>query len=342
MSRFALWVMVGGLVLALGTAAEATVEPVIVNGDFTLADGEPFNVRIMGETADLLTCTGAATLSANTSLNVIPVGGGHEFKAGTYKLIEAAGGVNGTFTNTSYLVGYVTGDGLTYDAAGGTVTLTLDKNLIPGDGSLDGQTDVSDRIIWNINGFGSGKTFTTGDYNNDGVTDVSDRIVYIMHRYTIASADPLPDVGYEGPSPEFTYDVETGVMTVTPNGHFITDLVVHGVEAEASLLPTGLVFNDRGDISIWEGRNFGGSFQALDQVATGRGDVGSLLARFAPGLRAADFGQVEWAAALASQEPGEGGWAEVTVVPEPATMTMLCLGGMLLLRRRHGKGAVQR
>ena len=134
---------------------------------------------------------GAVTLGANASLEIVPVGGGKEFTCGTYTLIEAAGGLTGTFANVTAPGSYVSvnGNGLTYNPSG-TVTLTLDKNLNPADGNMDGRTDVSDRIIWNTNNFTFNTTWATGDWNNDGQTDVSDRIIWNSHNFTFATACP--------------------------------------------------------------------------------------------------------------------------------------------------------
>jgi len=122
-------------------------------------------------------------------------------------LIATGAGLSGTFTNVTALGAYATvnGNGLTYDYVAGTVTLTLAKALNPADGNLDGQTDVSDRILWNNNNFTFGTTFTTGDWNGDGQTDVSDRIVWNNHNFTFATATPPPQ---NAPSAPATGDLD--------------------------------------------------------------------------------------------------------------------------------------
>ena len=160
--------------------------------DIGAYEGVTLVMDIIGAGVDALVTSGAVALGANASLEFVIAGGGDEFQAGEYTLIDAAGGLTGTFANVTNLGGYVSvnGDGLTYDEGAGTVTLTLDKDLNPADGNLDGQTDVSDRIIWNNNNFTFGTTFATGDWNNDGQTDVSDRIVWNNNNFTFATGAP--------------------------------------------------------------------------------------------------------------------------------------------------------
>jgi len=167
-----------------GTAA------VTVVGDVVLAGGGTLVVDLMDAGTDTLVVSGVVELGPDALLEIVMDGGGREFRNGTYTLIQAAGGLTGTFAHVTGLGAYVAvdGNGLTYDAAAGTVTLTLVKNLNPGDGNLDGRTDVSDRIIWNNNNFTFGTTFKTGDWNNDGKTDVSDRIIWNNSNFTFATS----------------------------------------------------------------------------------------------------------------------------------------------------------
>ena len=175
------------------TNSPSSANPVTVNGDVMLGDGATFAVDAIGAGLDNLAATGDASIGPNASLEIRFCGGGNEFQAGTRLLIEAAG-VSGRFAHVTDLNAYTTGDGLTYDDEAGTVTLTLDLNLNPGDGNLDGATDVSDRIIWNTNNFTAGTTFITGDFNGDGVTDVSDRIIWNTNNFTFATAGAAPIV----------------------------------------------------------------------------------------------------------------------------------------------------
>jgi len=172
-------------------------------GSLELTDGATYAVDVTGAGVDRLGCSGMVIIDPSASLEIVPVGGGNEFQAGTYTLVEAAGGLSGTFTNVTDLNAYVSvnGNGLTHDEAAGTVTLTLDMNLNPGDANLNGATDVLDRIIWNNHNFTEGTTFVTGDWNNDGATDVSDRIIWNSHHFTVATPGPLGTTAVTIPEP---------------------------------------------------------------------------------------------------------------------------------------------
>jgi len=177
----------GSLTNSRNSAADIALE-----GDVTLADGGVLVIDVINGSVDTLVTDGSVTLGADASLEIVIVGGGKEFAGGTYTLIRAGDGLSGTFANVTDLGRYVSvnGNGLAYDPVGGTVTLTLDMALSPGDGNLDGRTDVSDRIIWNNNNFTSGTTFATGDWNNDGRTDVSDRIIWNNNNFAFATPRP--------------------------------------------------------------------------------------------------------------------------------------------------------
>ena len=62
----------------------------------------------------------------------------------------------------------------------------------PGDANLDRVTDVRDFMLWNVNKFTRGTSFTTGDFNGDGTTDVRDFMIWNVHKFTSAPAPPPP------------------------------------------------------------------------------------------------------------------------------------------------------
>jgi len=182
------------------TNSRGSTAAVSVVGDIVVKSGGTFVAEVGGGGADTLISSRAITLQPDLSvapdavLEIIPTRGGSGFQADTYALLTAAGGLTGTFSEVTDLGAYVSvnGNGLSYDYDAGTVTLTLDMDLNPGDGNLDGATDVSDRIIWNDNNFTEGTTWATGDYNGDGATDVADRIIWNNHNFTEATATPAP------------------------------------------------------------------------------------------------------------------------------------------------------
>jgi len=213
------------------------------------------NLRIaVGESVDTVVTAEAAMLGGDDSLEIVVSGGGNAFKAGTYTMLQAGGGLSGTFANVTVPAGYVSvnGNGLTYDYEAGTVTLTLDMDLNPGDGNLDGATDVADRIIWNNHNFTEGTTWATGDYNNDGATDVADRIIWNNHNFTEATAALTPQaldvpmaaalpaaqasVTVPGPQPEQSRLAEQAVQSVLAQVPSTGPTGIH-VFLEASSLP---------------------------------------------------------------------------------------------------------
>ena len=193
------WVRVEGGLL---TNSRGGAGDVTVVGDVVLIDGGTYVAEITGGGADTLITSGQVWIGGyDDSLRIVPVGGDKAFKAGEYTLIDAAGGIAGSFNDVAVLgpndtaAGfgpYVSGDdnGLTYDRDAGALTLTLDMDLHPGDANLDGATDVIDRIYWGTFNFTHGTTFTSGDFNGDGRTDVSDRIVWNNNNFTFATAAP--------------------------------------------------------------------------------------------------------------------------------------------------------
>jgi len=179
------------------TSSPGSVDVSTINGDLKLAESASLEVDAIDAGVDKLEVDNLWFAGSNGLK--IAISGRSRFRAGTYTLISASSAVSGAFSHVTDLNAYVSrgpgGDGLIY--GGGRVTLTLDMDLHPGDGNLDGATDVSDRIIWNENNFTEGTTFQTGDYNGDGATDVSDRILWNQYNFTEATTQgtlaPVPE-----------------------------------------------------------------------------------------------------------------------------------------------------
>jgi hypothetical protein len=78
----------------------------------------------------------------------------------------------------------VSGDGLTYETD--RVTLTILRDLHPGDADLDAQTNVLDFNVWNAHKFGGDADWTTGDFNGDRKVDVLDFNEWNAAKFTSA------------------------------------------------------------------------------------------------------------------------------------------------------------
>jgi len=178
--------IIGGVL----TNSPGSAAAVTIGADVVLGDGATFLADAIGAGIDTLVSDGTVAIGTDASLEIAVSGGGNLFQAGTYTVIDADDGLSGTFANVTDLGAYVSinGNGLVYDPAGGTVTLTLEMGLNPADGNFDGVTDFSDRAIWDNHSFTYDTAFSIGDYNNDGRIDVSDRIVWQNSNFTSAIA----------------------------------------------------------------------------------------------------------------------------------------------------------
>ncbi len=152
--------------------------------------------------------------------------------------------------------------------------------------------------------------------------------------------------------PQFIYDRGTGIMRTVTNGHFLTEIVVPGPGQDTPItdpvtprdpswlpsmrLPAGVIVNGRFEIVVWDGTYFAGKFQAFDKLSEGA-DGEFVLAQWDVGLSASDFGPVEWGSLPVSGGTGINGLGVVQVegVPEPATMALLTIGGLMLARKRR-------
>ncbi len=167
---------------------------------FTMVAGSHLGIGVGGTSPGQVHAGSDVSLPAGVTLE-LTADGSHPFKAGTYTLITA-GEIDGTFGPLAGLGRYVSAganlDGLTYTDT--TLTVTIDRDLHPGDANLSTSTDVSDFNIWNTHKFTQGTDWTTGDFDGDGQTDVRDFNIWNTAKFTVA-ANPAPVSEGQVPEP---------------------------------------------------------------------------------------------------------------------------------------------
>ena len=219
-------------------------------------------------------------------------------------------------SDSSLAIGYASGAAVSSVAgtplAAGDVALLLTSK---GDANLDGSVNGIDATAL-ISGWGTGgKVWTQGDFNYDDDVNGIDATALISNW----TGDP-------GPAPESSvvveYDVTTGEIIVSANGviNWSVESASGGLSGETpnfGALP-GLPTDTPAYIglsTIFSPQNF--TDQSLGLVA-------------APGLQ--DL-QVFYQTQL-GQTPIAG---TLVVVPEPMTLSVLAIGGLLAIRRRRRK-----
>ena len=145
-------------------------------------------IALSGSDAGQIRAGDTVRLETGSSLR-FEVTGKDRFVAGQRILIsKTAGedGVVGSFTTIEGLGQYVTDTGLSN--VDGSLVLTIDKSLNPGDADLNTITDVRDFNVWNTNKFTSGTDWATGDFDGNGTTDVRDFNAWNTAKFTSAPA----------------------------------------------------------------------------------------------------------------------------------------------------------
>jgi hypothetical protein len=189
--------------VAQGSLQIAATGAVDAGAGVVLAAGSQLVVELAGAEAGKIMTDDDTYLDGSLQFKI---DGSDPFKHGDYPLVEvgagAEEGIATRFGSVDSLGAYVsTGDdqdGLNYTNR--TLTLTIDKDLNPGDANLDTKTNVLDFNEWNANKFRDGTDWASGDFTGDGKTNVLDFNVWNENKFT-AAGDPAPLVEGQVPEP---------------------------------------------------------------------------------------------------------------------------------------------
>ena len=120
----------------------------------------------------------------------------------------------------------------------------------------------------------------------------------------------------------FTYDPETGELSVDADDQEVWSINVATLaDSFATQLP-----------AAWASAEFDGELEWTDPSAGGAALDGTFaLGTLESGLNASDFGRVLYF----TNDRSDAQFATVQVVPEPATVAVLGLGGLMIATRRR-------
>ena len=331
----------GAVAVASGgtLAPGASVGTFTVNNNLAMAPGGAIAIEVAPATHDQLVVTGMAALNGTLAVTALPdaatlddVPLGTEFLVLTCATRDPDGAgplppttfaaSTGTLLSTQFALAPL------YDF-GGASGVTL-KAAIPGDVELDLDVDFSDFTFFAANYNQAGKSWVDGDFNGNGAVNFWD-FTYLAANYGI-DVDSTSAGEAEAPSAgevELHVDVITGEMWLVGNAATLSGYSI--TSTAGTLIPDGdgnatpfqfylsNVANDIAAASVGQGVLVDGEL-ALDATF----DVTPPLS-LPPDL-IFSYGVYGQGGSLSGQ---------VVVVPEPATLSLLALGGLAVLRRRR-------
>ncbi len=212
-----------------------------------------------------------------------------------------------------------------------------------GDSNVDGDVDNADiaRTFSNFTGStGTDMEWGAGDYNYDGDVDNAD-IATVFQHYTGAATAGL------GENPDVLYDYMTGEVMIAADGATVKAFQLEiAKESLVKYLPENVdwtqlealaeALKDLGITSTMTPEMTGYILGWSSDTVSISGDMTVSLGRILPaGLSDSEITGLFSAENIWGGPASTGGTLDLQVVPEPATMCLLSLGWVGLLRRRR-------
>ena len=329
-----------GGTLTSGERASRRTNTLNVGGNLTLAAGSTLVTETNDTESDRIAVAGSAAIAGGLDLEA--ASGLVDYSP--LALLTANAGVTGTFTSVDgVLMGDGTGLAVTYTA--NTVNVTRARL---GDVNLDGDIDIFSlngtgdaQILTSNLGLRSGAIWSQGDFNGDGDVDIFSldgtgdaqlltsnlgftAAASLNASISFAAIDAGEESDAAGPAADSgtasgTYDPSTGDVVLNIGA----GVGVVGLEA----LRGELLFANLSD-ALAAGEATASTIAFFDPTGLNAGtfDLGSIVA---PGTAVADLGLGF------TPLGGESAALRLQVVPEPASLTLLALGGLVLTQRRR-------